>query len=203
MSRIESIIGKKAIRALGIAESFVLEYPYSIICGVVCRSDGITDGVIVDVARVGGDDSTDTIIRMFKKLNRNDIHILLIDGCIISWYNIVDLYRLYQEVKIPIISLTFEDIEGDVETAICKLFPKDVAVRKLELFRKLPKPIKVFIRDGYYIYARVVGIEESPRLIKMLVSRFIHEGKKPEPIRIAKLIANSILRLLSSTKLFQ
>jgi len=201
VSKIESILGKKAIRALGIAESFVLQYPKSILCGVVCRSDGIVDGVVVDTCTVGGDDATESIIRMFRRLGRNDIHFLMIDGCIISWYNIVDLKRIYEEVKLPIISITFEDIEGDVESAIRKLFPKEVAEKKLSMFRNLPNPLKIYVRDGYHIYVRVVGIQESSRLIRSIVSRFIHEGKRPEPIRIAKLIANSILRVVLESRL--
>ncbi len=191
--RIESLLGKKAVRALGIAESFVLSIPRSIFCGVVYRSDGLLESVILDEATVGGDDATDTIIRMFRKLDRSDIHILMIDGCILSWYNILDLDRIYREVNIPVLSLIFENIEGDVEKAILKLFPEDRARYKLELFRKLPDPVRIVLKTGDIIYARAFGIERSSRLLRIIISRFLKDGKRPEPIRIAKHIAGAVL----------
>ncbi|NPA24125.1 MAG: DUF99 family protein [Crenarchaeota archaeon] len=193
LMRITSLLGKRAVRAFGIAESFVLEYPRSIFCGVVYRSDGIVERVIIDEATVGGDDATDTVVRMFRMLERKDIHILMIDGCILSWYNILDLYRIYEEINIPVISIVFEDIEGDVERAILKIFPEEKARTKLELFRRLPEPVKIILRSGDVVYVRVVGIERSPRLLRTIVSRFIRDGKRPEPIRIAKHIAAAVL----------
>jgi Uncharacterized conserved protein len=38
---------------------------------------------------------------MFKGLNRPDVHAVMIDGCIISFYNIVDIDRLHSELKVP------------------------------------------------------------------------------------------------------
>ena len=197
--KIMSLLGKKAVRALGIAESFILELPRSIFCGVVYRSDGLLERVIIDEATVGGDDATDTIVRIFRRLNRSDIHIMMIDGCILSWYNILDLYRIYEETKIPILSIVFEDIEGDVEKAIVKLFPPDKAKIKLEMFRKLPEPVRIILRSGDVIYVRVVGIERSARLLRSIISRFIRDGKRPEPIRIAKHVASAVLEHRRST----
>ncbi len=197
--KITSLLGKKAVRALGIAESFVLEIPRSIFCGVVYRSDGLLERVILDEATVGGDDATDTVIRIFKRLNRSDIHVMMIDGCILSWYNILDLYRIYEETKVPILSIVFEDIEGDVEKAIVKLFPEDKARLKLDMFRRLPEPVKVMLRTGDVVYVRVVGIERSVRLLRTIISRFLRDGKRPEPIRIAKHVASAVLEHKRST----
>ncbi len=191
-ARVSSILGKKAVRAIGVAESFVLEYRHSVLCGIAYRSDGVVDGVYIDFSTVGGDDSTDAIVRLVKSSGRLDIHVVLLDGCILSWYNIVDLERLHRELGVPVIALAFEEIEGNVEAAIHKIFPQEIAEHKIEMFRKLPRPIKVSLRQGI-VYARVVGLPESPKLLKVVLSRFTREGKRPEPIRIAKLVANSVL----------
>ncbi len=191
--RIESILGKRAIRAVGIAESFVLSFPRSVFCAVVYRSDGLVDGLTLDFATVGGDDATDTICRMLEDLDRQDIHVVLLDGCIVSWYNIVDLEKVYECCKVPVLALTFEEITGDVETAIRKVFPEDVALRKIQQFRKLPEPVRLVLPDGE-IYVRVCGIQPHPRILRAVIRRFLREGKRPEPIRIAKFVANAVLR---------
>ncbi len=186
---LESLIGKKAIRALGIAESFRLGISKSILVGVVMRSDGLIDGIAINKATIGGLDSTDAIIELVDKLGRKDLQIIMLDGCIISWYNIVDLEKLHKVTNLPIICLTFEKIEGDVEEAIRKIFP-DWQVR-IELFKKLEKPKEIILKNGMTVYARLVGIDY--KLARTVLNKFVKEGKKPEPIRIAKLVANSIL----------
>jgi len=191
-ARTSSLLGKKAVRALGVAESFVLDYPRSVLCGIVYRSDGVVDGVYLDFTTVGGDDATEAIARLVRASRRLDIHVVLLDGCILSWYNIVDLARLYEEVKIPVIALAFEEIEGDVESAIRRVFSPEVAEHKIDLFKRLPQPIRLETPYGP-VYARVVGLPESPKLIRTILSRFTREGKRPEPIRIAKLVANAVL----------
>src|SRR5438046_9429650 len=81
--------GKKAIRALGIAESFRKEDRYSTLAGVVMRSDLIIDGFVFGRSTVGGDDSTQQIARMFSRLHRKDVNLIILQGCVISMYNMV------------------------------------------------------------------------------------------------------------------
>ncbi len=194
--RIESILGKRAIRAVGIAESFVLSFPRSVFCAVVYRSDGLVDGVVIDFATVGGDDATDTVCRILRELDRQDVHVVLLDGCIVSWYNIIDLEKVHESCGIPVLALTFEEITGDVEGAIRKIFPRDVAEQKIRQFRKLPEPVRIVLPSGE-IYVRAVGVQPHPRILKTIVKRFLREGKRPEPIRIAKFVANAVLRKIS------
>ena len=89
----------------------------------------------------------------------------------------------------------FEEIEGNVEEALKKLFPQDYEQR-LNLFKKLPEPYKIILKTGHEVYVRSIGI--NPRLVKTILNKFTREGKKPEPIRLAKLIANAILNYVIS-----
>lgn len=74
-----SLISKRAIRVLGIAESFKLTHPKSVLTGVVMRSDFIIDGVVNSFSTVGGLDVTDSIIGMFRELSRPDVHAIMIE----------------------------------------------------------------------------------------------------------------------------
>jgi endonuclease V-like protein UPF0215 family len=83
-------LDKKGIRVFAIAESFKKENSTSMIAGIVMRKDLIVDGVVFGNVTIGGNDATDSIISMIKNLERNDINLILLDGMIISMYNIID-----------------------------------------------------------------------------------------------------------------
>src|SRR5208282_3507435 len=61
---------KRAIRALGVAESFRGTDRRSILAGVVMRSDLVIDGFAFGEATVEGDDATESILRLYRRLRR-------------------------------------------------------------------------------------------------------------------------------------
>ncbi|MHC1566019.1 MAG: endonuclease dU, partial [Candidatus Syntropharchaeales archaeon] len=103
---------KHGLRVLGIAESFKRRGERSILAGVVMRADSEIDGVAVASASVGGLDATDAVLRIFKKLSREDINIILLNGAVVSWFNIIEIDKLYDHLRVPIISVTYEESEG-------------------------------------------------------------------------------------------
>ncbi|HEX5186192.1 MAG TPA: DUF99 family protein, partial [Nitrososphaeraceae archaeon] len=105
-------INKKGIRVLAIAESFKKGNPNSVLSGVVMRKDLVVDGVAFENTTIEGDDATEKIISLYKNLHRNDINFLLLDGLIISMYNIVDGKLIYENIKIPIIAISFNNSHG-------------------------------------------------------------------------------------------
>ena len=62
----------------------------SVLAGVVMRRDFIIDGLIFGKTTVRGNDSTEIIVSMFRRMRRNDINCILLGGTIISILNIVD-----------------------------------------------------------------------------------------------------------------
>jgi endonuclease V-like protein UPF0215 family len=66
---------KKGLRGLAIAESFKQGDSISKLVGVVMRRDFIIDGFVFGKCMTEGDDTTDEILDMYYKLNR-DILIL-------------------------------------------------------------------------------------------------------------------------------
>lgn len=183
---------KKGIRALAVAESFKKNSKKSVLAGIVMRSDLVIDGVVLDYATVKGDDATDSIIRMYDNLGRSDINLIMLDGLIISMYNIIDIDRLYEHIKKPIIAVTFEESEG-LDEHIKRVFTN--YHKKLQAYHKLGERSKLLLKTGYTLYVRSKGIdqEESRRVL----NKFILQGSIPEPIRVAKLIARASLRFIS------
>jgi endonuclease V-like protein UPF0215 family len=182
-------VNKPGIRALGVAESFRQGQKQSILAGVVMRSDFVIDGVGVGRTAVGGDDATAAIIRLFRKFRRNDVNLILVSGAILSLYNIVDVDDLAKKVKLPVICLTYKETAG-IEGSIRRHFPAG-AEKKLEAYARLGSRVGMVLHTGHRIYVRTAGIE--PESTKRVLDLFTLQGSIPEPVRVAKLLARSLL----------
>jgi len=189
-------IHKKGIRALGISESFTKNVSKaSILAGVVMRADMIVDGFTFSRTEVGGMDATQKIIEMYDALDRHDINLLLLNGCVISWYNVIDLNHVVETTELPLICVTYNDSAG-LETYFKENFPNDWQHR-VEVYKRngARKPLK--LHTGHTIYVRFLNIseEETSRLLNKIT---LH-GAIPEPLRIARLLARSLMRSSSTT----
>ncbi|MGC9515795.1 DUF99 family protein [Methanocrinis sp.] len=182
-------VNKRGVRVLGIAESFTKKEPLSRLAGVVMRKDLRIDGFGLAEISVGGDDATEGVLDIFRGLERRDINALLLNGSVISWFNIVDLDRVREETDLPVISLTYEESEG-LEGYIREYFTHPQ--QKIELYRSLGPREPLRLKTGFEVYARFLGATAEET--KGLLNSFTLEGKVPEPLRVARLLARSILR---------
>ena len=180
---------KKGLRGLVIAESFTQNSKKSILAGVVMRRDFLIDGFVFGKATLEGDDATETILSMYKKLNRPDISYLLISGIIISMYNIIDLKKISKSLGLPVIGVTYQDSEG-IEEAIRHHFP-DSHESKLKEYQELEKRDKITLHTSYDIYIRKEGCTLSD--VKHLLDELTLQGSFPEPLRVAQLLAKTLL----------
>ena len=178
---------KKAIRALGIAESFKQREATSTVAGVVMRSDLVVDGFGLARLTVSGSDAVTTLSEVYSKLERNDVNSILLSGSILSLYNIVDVDKLHSDLKIPVVAITFRKSRSDLERNIRAKFPESVASQKIKLVRKLGTPQKIQLKTGYPVFVRTAGINSETT--RRLLDRFTLQGAIPEPIRVAKLLA--------------
>jgi endonuclease V-like protein UPF0215 family len=184
---------KKAIRALGIAESFRKGYSSrAILAGVVMRSDLVIDGIVYGYTTVKGMDATDSIAEMYYKLDRNDIRVIMLGGVVISMFNIIDVDELHRRLNVPVIGLTFEESKG-LEEHIRRVFKEeDECSRRLEAYNRLGARSKIVLKTEGHVYARYSGM--SIRDVKKIVNKFTLQGSVPEPIRVARLMAKAMLR---------
>ena len=180
---------KKGLRGLAIAESFTQNSKKSILAGVVMRRDFVIDGFVLGNATLEGDDATDAILSMYKKLNRADISYLLISGIIISMYNIVDLKKISETLDIPVIGITYQDSEG-IEEAIRHHFPNSYE-SKLKEYKELGDREKITLHTSYDVYIRNEGCILSD--VQHLLDELTLQGSFPEPLRVAQLLAKTLL----------
>jgi endonuclease V-like protein UPF0215 family len=180
-------IEKKGIRVFGIAESFQKFNTKSTLAGVVMRRDLIVDGIVFGTATLKGNDSTENILCMFKSLKRDDVNCIMLDGLIISMYNIIDGELVQKETGLPVIAITFEDSKG-LEDNIRHHFP-DNSDLKLEQYAKLGKRNQVILKTGKPLFIRYWGL--SLKCAIAILNSFTLQGSIPEPIRVAKLAARA------------
>jgi hypothetical protein len=180
-------IAKKGLRILGIAESFSSR-KNSILAGVVMRKDLRIDGFSFTTTTVGGMDATDSVLSLYRSFARDDINIIMISGGIISWYNIIDPLRIYHETDKGTIIVTYEESEG-IEEDILHHFPGDE--ERIAAYRQLGNRVPIPLLTGHVLYIRSHGLTEKEA--GLVCSDFIYDGRIPEPLRVARLYARSIM----------
>ena len=184
-------LNKTGIRVLGIAESFRRGHDKSVLAGVVMRSDLVIDGVAFDEITVGGMDATEGVLRVFDSLQRSDINVVMLNGCVISWFNIINLKTVYERLRIPLICVTYEESEG-LETHIAKHFDVNECDSRIDAYRKLGNRVAVKPHTKYEVFIRFLGLEKKEAAA--VLKKFTAHGKVPEPLRVASLMARAVLR---------
>jgi endonuclease V-like protein UPF0215 family len=186
---------KKGLRVLGIAESFSKgEGSRSILSGIVMRKDLVIDGFAVTNITVGGMDATEGILDLYKSLDRTDINFIMIGGCVIAWFNVVDLERIHEQLKLPLICVTYEESLG-LEKYFREYFPRDWE-RRLDAFNKNCIRKEARLKTGYRVFIRELGVNFDEAV--SLLDGFTLEGGVPEPLRLARLLARTIHKFQNS-----
>ena len=181
---------KKGLRGLAIAESFRQNSKKSILSGVVMRRDFVIDGFVFGRTTLDGDDATDVILQMYEDLKRPDISYLLISGLIISLYNIIDIKKIHESLQIPIIGITYHDSKG-IEDSIKHHFPNSYKP-KIKNYQKLGIRKKITLHTSSDVFVRKEGCTLHD--VKYLLDKLTLQGSLPEPVRVAQLLAKSLLQ---------
>ena len=181
---------KKGLRGLAIAESFKQKSKNSVLSGVIMRRDFVIDGFVFGSTTINGDDATDVVLRMYEEIKRPDVSYLLISGLIISMYNVVDIRKIHETLELPIIGVSYNESQG-IEEAIKNHFPEGY-LSKIKEYQKLGDREKISLKTSSDIYVRREGC--SLKEVELLLNELTLHGSYPEPIRVAQLLAKSLLQ---------
>jgi len=135
-------------------------------------------------------DATEKILEMYTNLKRDDINLVLLNGCVISWYNVIDLNRLAQETGLPLLCVTYEESEG-LDKYFEELFPEDKEER-IRIYHNNGPRTFLKLHTGYDVYIRFLNMSENEA--RHILEKFTSHGAVPEPLRVARLLARSIMR---------
>lgn len=182
---------KKEIRVLGIDDSsFRFEDKEVIVVGVVMRGGSYLEGVIKTKAKVDGKDGTKVVIELIKNTrHRKQLKVGLIDGVCIGGFNVIDIEKVYEKTKLPIITITRNKPNKEkIENALKKHF-KDWK-KRLEIINK---GNFIEIKTTHKpIFIKFIGLNEKE--VKEIIKLTTIRGALPEAIRIAHLIATAFVR---------
>jgi endonuclease V-like protein UPF0215 family len=160
------------------------------IIGVIMRAPNYIEGICKSEVTVDGSDSNEKLIEMLNKSHYKDqIRLIMFDGVALGGFNVVDIERLHNILKVPIstITRTKPDLELIKET-LKKHFDdwqtRWDAINNLELIR-LETNFKPM-----YIKHIGISLPELKRVIALTTVR----GVLPEPIRVAHMIATAIVK---------
>ena len=154
------------------------------------RRDFIIDGFVFGSATLEGDDATDTILEMYDELQRPDISYVLISGLIVSMYNIINIKKLYDSLKIPIIGISYNDSLG-IEDALKHHFPNSFE-SKISAYQKLGKREKITLSTSHDVFIRKEGCTLGD--VTHLLDKLTLHGSVPEPLRVSQLLAKKLLQ---------
>ena len=181
---------KPEIRILGIDDSALISNSITII-GAVFRGGEWLDGVLRSEITRDGMDATDAIIEMVTSTKHYDqIRVIMLDGVTYAGFNPVDIVRIYEETRLPVIVIMracpdFEKIEAALEHLTQ---PEE----RLEIIRRAGRIMQVVTKDASNpIYIQCAGInrDDARRIVQLSSTR----SNVPEPIRVAHLIATGVV----------
>ncbi|HUI85611.1 MAG TPA: DUF99 family protein [Nitrososphaerales archaeon] len=182
-------LNKRGMRVLGVAESFREGQARSTLAGVVMRGDLVVDGFALGSTSVGGSDATRSLAALYRSLKRGDINLLMLSGCIISKYNIVDVDALARRLELPVVCLTYNETAGIAE-ALAERFPGDQD--RLLAYQRLGSREALKLPSGHRIFVRASGMELKDAAA--VLGMFTLQGSVPEPVRVARLLARAVSR---------
>jgi len=155
--------------------------------GVVCQGVRMVDTVKAEI-KVDGSDSTDVLIELIK-LKENHVQYIITDTITFGGFNIMDMKRVFREVKKPIIAIIDREINLDaVKKALMKKFP-DSYKEKYKFIINAGNLYQTDINTagGFStLYFHAVGIAINE--VELLLRKTCIDSKQPECTRLAHII---------------
>ena len=181
---------KPEIRVLGIDDGKFIPHTQGIviIVGVVFRGGYSIEGVMHTKVAIDGLDATEKLASMINgSPHRRQLRLLMLNGVTFGGFNVVDLKKLNQETRLPIIALTQNKPDLDDITSALKNLPEYEERLRLVLEAG---PIHEVANHGTKVYVELAGISliDAEKIIKLTSTR----SCLPEPLRVAHLIASNI-----------
>ncbi len=164
---------KAGVRIIGIDDApFKKGDKRSFLVAAVIRYGRLED-VLTHEIEVDGTDAADAIIGMLKGKYKGQGKVIFIHSITVGGMNVVDIERVSDELKCPVICITDREVHGnELRKAVEKKFPERARL------------IKEVYKNGRY-YISYAGINKSEAV--PLVRQFGYE-----PVRTAHIIARGV-----------
>lgn len=178
---------KPQIRILAIDDSPLINEQV-IIIGAFFRGGGQLDGILRSEITKDGMDATDTIIRMVRDSKYySQIRVIMLDGVTYAGFNPVDIIKLFNGTKIPVI--VFMRSCPDFESIRLALNNLSESEERWEIIRRAGKIHKILQENPVYIQFCGIDKESAIEIVRITSTH----SNIPEPLRVAHLIATGVV----------
>lgn len=187
MKNLEQLLQrKKKIRVLGIDDAPFNKHQDARvnITGIICAGTRF-EGMLWSQVDLDGCDATRVLITMIQQSKfYKQLHLVLLDGIAVAGFNIVDIEHLSQSLQLPVIAVMRR--QPDL-TAINKALMNfdDYSLRK----SLIEKAGRIYESESFVF--QVAGC--NPAVVASLLAQLTDQGKVPEALRLAHLIASAVM----------
>jgi len=156
--------------------------------GVVFRGGLWLDGAMRTEVEIDGRDSTDKIVEMVRSSTHyKQLRVIMVDSITVAGFNIVDLQRLHQETRLPVMAITREKPnEEEVKAALKNLPDWEERWRIIEKAGNINE-LQVR-RTKLYVHIVGMALEDAEEIVHVSSTR----ANFPEPLRVAHLLAQGL-----------
>lgn len=186
---------KPEIRVLGVDDGVFVPHSKGVatVVGVVYRGGYWLDGVMRTEVEIDGMDATEKIASMITASpHYGQLRVVMLNGVTFAGFNMVDIKKLFERVRLPVITVTREKPDlDDIRRALRNLPEYE---NRLGAMENAGKIIEVHTRDAEQaVYVQIVGISEkdAEKILKSTSTR----SNIPEALRVAHIIASGLTRL--------
>jgi len=186
---------KPEIRVLGIDDGNFVPHTKGLvyIVGVVYRGGYWLEGVMRTEIEVDGMDATEKIAAMIKNSPHYDqLRVIMLDGITFAGFNVIDIKKLFEMVKLPVIAIVREkpDLE-EIKKALKNLPEYE---KRWAAIKNAGKIFKVLSRKlAEPIYMQIAGISELDA--ETIVRNTSTRSNVPEALRVAHIIASGLAKM--------
>ncbi|RJS78255.1 DUF99 family protein [Candidatus Bathyarchaeota archaeon] len=184
---------KPEIRVLGVDDGVFTPRTKGLVpvVGVVFRGGYWLDGVIHTKIQIDGLDATNKIASMIlNSPHYKQLRVTMLNGVTFAGFNVVDIKKLHDKTKLPIIVITREKPDFEKIRAALKNLPK--SEERWNAIKNAGKIIEIPIRGSKNekIYMQTCGIleEDAVKIVHSTSTR----SNIPEALRVAHIIASGI-----------
>ncbi|MBN1801465.1 MAG: DUF99 family protein [Candidatus Lokiarchaeota archaeon] len=160
--------------------------------GVVCQGTRMV-GVSIGKIDIDGTNSTDVLVSLVR-LKENHVQYVITDTITFGGFNIMDIQRVYQETKKPVIAVVDRSVDlNSVKQALVKKFP-DSYREKLKLIISAGNLYQHEITTAggnSTIFFHAIGIDIDR--VRALLNKISIDSKQPECTRMAHLIGGGFV----------
>ena len=159
--------------------------------GIICQGTRMV-GMVKDKIFIDGDNATDILIELTRQ-NEKHVQFILTDTITFGGFNIIDLEKIYDITKKPIIAVTERLVDlNAVRKALVNKFPKKYE-EKLKNIVNAGDLYETSIKtagglSNVYFHSKGIQFPE----VDALLNKVCIDSKIPEPVRLAHIIGKAL-----------